>query len=303
MKQFAELFMLAFWAVFGAVTPSQSEMVDRVVAVVSGEVITLSMVEDAMNAIWIDPQNIPKSQQDALQRLIDHKLKLQEARRLGVTVSEESLSRELAKVASRFASPEGFAEALLQRGITQEDLEESLMEEIMVQDMVTRKFRLFVEVPEIEVSAFFQQHREEFVMSEAVHLKRIFFQLAPDADEAAKENVKREAGAIIEELKSGADFSKYVSEEEMADYVSVDRLFPVVAAAISSLEIGEISDLIETPIGYFIIKLDGRRPVQQAAFDEVREEIKARLLQQKTEAELENWLRIQRDGGDVRIRK
>ena len=140
-------------------------------------------------------------------------------------------------------------------------------------------------------------------MSEAVNLKRIFFQLAPDADEAAKENVKREAGAIIKELKSGADFSKYVSEEEMADYVSVDRLFPVVAAAISPLEIGEISDLIETPIGYFIIKLDGRRPVQQAAFDEVREEIKARLLQQKTEAELENWLRIQRDGGDVRIRK
>ncbi len=77
--------LLVFWlsiflTLFGLTAPCQSEIVDSVVAVVNGEPITLSMVEDAMNAIWTEPQDTPGSQQAALQKLIDHKLKLQEAK-------------------------------------------------------------------------------------------------------------------------------------------------------------------------------------------------------------------------------
>jgi len=312
MERLALSITLTFLVMLGVVASSQSEIVDRVVAVVNGEAITLSMVEDTMNSIWTDPQNMPGSQQDALQRLINHKLKLQEARRLGVIVSEESLSSELTKVASRFNSPEDVSEALRRQGITQEDMEERLIEKIMVQEMVNRKFRLFLEVTDLEAADFFQQNKDKFLAIESVNLSQIFFRLAPNSGKAQKEIVSGKAEAVLKELKGGASFLKYIGEEGV--YVAVDqsimllKILPpsiqidVVAAAIPLLEFGEISDLIETPDGYFIVKLNHREAMRQASFADVKKEIEASLLKQKTEAELVTWLEKQREMADIRIK-
>ncbi|MFC1713157.1 peptidyl-prolyl cis-trans isomerase, partial [Candidatus Poribacteria bacterium] len=303
--------LLAFW-LSGLLIPCQSEIVDQVVAVVNGEPITLSMVEDSMNAIWVEPQDVPRSQQAALQKLINHRLKLQEARRLGadVIVSARGLSLAVAKIASRFVSPEEVSEILRRLGISQKDLEENLIEEIMVQEMVNRKFRLFVEITDIGASDYFEQHREEFVIPETVLLDTASFRLDPDADESEKEKVKAEAEEAFRKLKDGASFLEYPSEEGMTGYVSVDQrksttmfkpLIPVVAAAVARLKVGEISDLIETPVGYFIIKLRNRRPERPAVFNDVKAEIKELLTQQKTDDELDTWLKEQREIADIRI--
>jgi parvulin-like peptidyl-prolyl isomerase len=261
------------------------------------------MAEDAMDAIWIEPQYRPKSQQEALQKLIDHKLMLQEARKRGVMVSSESLANAIADVLARFASAEDFSQALQKWGITQEDLEENLVQKIMIQEMIDRKFRLFLEVTDQEALFHFEGNKAKYVIPEKVHLYQIFFPFAPDADEAEKARVKAEAETALRELKQGASFLKYATAGEMADYVDVDSLRPFVAAAIAPLEPGEISDLIETPAAYFIFKLNDRRQTRQATYEDVKAEIKAHLLQQKTDEELENWLSSQRSRADIRIKE
>jgi len=311
MKKISASAIVALLTVLGTITAGRSEIVDSVVAVVNGEVITLSMVEDAMNAVWTEPGDLPGSRQDALQKLINRKLELQEARRMGigVVVSEESLSSETAKVLSRFASPEEFSLALKQRGITQDALQKSLIEEIMIREMVNRKFYLFVEVTDLEASDFFEQNREKFVVLESVHLSQIYFQLPADADEVKKEAVRKKAEDIFEKLRNGADFSTYIGEEKKGDYtivkqgyISIDRLpFPALATAVSRLEVEGI-DLIEAPDGYFIVKLNDRRPTRQANFHEVKEEIKTSLSQKQSDDEFRIWLQKQRESADIRIR-
>jgi len=295
--------ILALSIALGIGASSQSEIVDSLVAIVNDEVVTLSMVEDAMDAIWTEPQDMPQSRQEALQKLIDHKLELQEARNRVVIVSAESLSNAVAEIVSRFTTPEDFSQALRQRGITQEDLKENLEQKIMVQEMIDRKFRLFLEVTDQEAIIFFEDNKAKYVIPEKVHLYQIFFPFAPEADETEKNKVRKEAEAALEELRDGASFLKYTTGEEMPDYVTLDRLRPFVAAAISPLKPGELSNLIETPAAYFIIKLNDQRPARQAVYDDVEEEIKAYLLQQKTDDELENWLNSQRNLADIRVRE
>lgn len=307
MRRLVIAVILLSSAIFGVIAPGYPEMVDRLVAVVNGEPITLGMVEDEINVVWSDTQKNPESRREALESLIDHKLKLQEARRLGIMVSEESLSNEVANLAARFASPEEFAKALRQRGITQVDLEEALLKKVMIREMVNRKFLLFVDVTDLDASEYFEQHRDELIIPELVHLDQIFFQLDPNGDEEAKKAVKARAEAALSELKDGVDFSKYTSEK--ADYIAlnysylpVDELpVPVVSAAVSQLNAGS-SELIETPAGYFVIRLNDRRPARQARFDEIKDKIKERLIQQKTEADLKAWLEKQRATADIRIK-
>ncbi len=294
--------ILALWAACGVIIPGRCEIVDRVVAVVNGEAITLSMVQDEMNAIWLDPEKVPKSRQAALQNLTDHKLMLQEAIRMGVTVSEESLSRELARTVSRFNSPDEISEALRRRGITQEDLEKMLIEIIRVQEMINLKFRLFLEVTAGEASVFFEQNKARFIMPEAVHLNQLFFPLTPDADEAEKAAVREKVADVFSQLRNGASFSDYANNTGTADYIPVSQLIPIVADAISRMKTGEIGHPIETPAGYFIIKLNDRRPERQATFDEVQEDIKKILLQQKTDVELADWLKRRRKAANIIVK-
>ena len=302
MKQLTLWVILALWAVCGLIMPGRCEIVDRVVAVVNGEAITLSMVEDEMNAIWVEPEEVPKSRQDALQSLIDHKLMLQEAIRMGATVSEEGLSIELAKTVSRFPTPDGVSDALWRNGITQEDLEKKLIEIIRVQEMVNRKFRLFLEVTDGEASVFFEQNKERFMMPEAVHLNQLFFPFTPNADEAEKAAVRENVADVFRQLRNDASFSDYADNMGTVDYIPVNQLIPIIADAVSRMKVGEIGNPIETPAGYFIIKLNDRRPARQANFDEAKEDIKKILLQQKTDAELADWLKRRRGTANIIVK-
>jgi len=302
MKQLIAWAILVFWAICGVIVPGRCEIVDQVVAVVNGEAITLSMVEDETNAIWVDPEKLPRSKQDALQNLIDHKLMLQEAIRTGVTVLEESLSRELAKAVSRFPTPDALSDALQRRGVTQEDLEEKLIEIVRVQEMVKLKFRSFLEVTDGEASVYFEQNKARFVMPEAVHLNQLFFPLTQDADESGKAAMREKVADVFRELRNGASFSDYANNTGKADYMPVSQLIPIVADAVSRMKAGQISSPIETPAGYFIIKLNDRRSARQASFDEAREDTKKILLQQKTDAELADWLERRRETANIIVK-
>ena len=121
--------------------------------------------------------------------------------------------------------------------------------------------------------------------------------------------MEKRAKDVLEELKDGADFSRYTSEKEGSDYVAADRGYvsidrlpdPAVAAAVSRLQVGE-SDLVTTPAGYSVVRLNGRRPTRQASFHEVKEEIKTSLFRQRVDTEFNAWLIKERELADIRIK-
>ncbi|MBD3182502.1 hypothetical protein GF312_09435 [Candidatus Poribacteria bacterium] len=285
-------------------THLQSKVVDQIVASVNGEAITLSMVQDWVNAPWLEPEDTPQTYQEALEKLINHKLMLQEARKLGVdiVVSEKSLAREFTDISSRFFSRDKAEEVLRKRGINQETLEEYLIEKIMVREMINRKFKIFIGISDIDISSHFEMNRENFKIPEKVHINRLFFSISPDADKSEKETARQKAKKAYKEIKAGAKFSDYANQEKSSDYIAINQLPPVVASRVSQMEVGDISDVIETPIGFFIIKLNDHRPEREATLAEVREQIRERLIQEHTQEQLDEWLKSQRRKGDIRIK-
>jgi len=293
--------VFALLAFFGTVDHGNSEIVDYLVAVVNNEPITMSMVEDAMNAFWVEPDSLPKTTKDALDQLIDRKLELQEANKRGIFVTEEELSDEIARLA--FPSKEALLDALKKRGMTLEDLQASLTDDIKIRKMVERKFGQFIRESDLEGEAtyYFEQNKPNYVIPESVQFDQAFFKIDPDSDEATKEDVKKKATEALNEIKSNNSFSKYTNDERLG-YINVDQLSPAeLAEAISEMSIGEIRGLIETPVGYYIVRLNDRRAPRQAIFSEVKTQIEAQLRQQKIKAELEAELQKQRETAEIKI--
>jgi len=303
MSKIILFIVIAFLTIFWVVDHSSSEIVDYIVAVVNSEPITMSMLEDAMNAFWVDPETLPKTPKDALDQLIDHKLELQEANRRGIFVTDEELSSEMNRISSKFPTKESFNQTLKQHGMTLEDLQADLNEELVIRKMIERKFGQFIRDSDLEGEAtdFFEKNKAKFVIPESVQIDQAFFKLDPNSNSFTKENVRTKAEEALDKIKKGASFSEYTSSIR-SGYVNVDQLSPVeLAEAVSGMNIGEIKGLIETPTGYYIIRLNDRRASRQATFNEVKDQIEAQLRQQKIKADLEAELQKQRQTAEIKI--
>ena len=68
------------------------------------------------------------------------------------------------------------------------------------------------------------------------------------------------------------------------------ELIPVIEQAVARLVPGGISDIIESPEGIQIIRMDDRKPKQFRRYEDARREIQELVYQQKSDAMYQSWL-------------
>jgi peptidyl-prolyl cis-trans isomerase D len=149
-----------------------------------------------------------------------------------------------------------------------------------------------VEVTEGEIAEFYELEKDErFTEPERLRARHILVRLPPGADEAAKTAARTKADDLLAKLKAGGDFAalaKKSSEDpttaskggDLGTFARGKIETPFEDAAFA-LEPGQLSDLVETPRGFHIIKLEERLPAGARPLDAVRDEITAALKARK----------------------
>jgi peptidyl-prolyl cis-trans isomerase D len=142
------------------------------------------------------------------------------------------------------------------------------------------------------VKAYYDAHVEDrFTTPEQVHARHILIKLAPGADEKARAEARKKAEDVLAEVKAGSDFAA-LAKKESQDPGSASkggdlglfargRMVPPFEAAAFALEPGGVSDIVETPFGFHIIKVDEKVPGGQKPLEEVRGEIVKTLTDEK----------------------
>jgi hypothetical protein len=152
----------------GIVFPAtaSAELIDRIVATVNNQVITLSDLRRAvrfneeMGGGSRDRKDI---EAETLEGLINKLLLLREARRLSLTeVTEQDVGDEIGKVRTRLGSDKAFSDFLQRTEMTLEQLGRMLGERLLVERFVEKKVGLFVRVGRNEARKYFDGHPEEF---------------------------------------------------------------------------------------------------------------------------------------------
>jgi peptidyl-prolyl cis-trans isomerase D len=155
------------------------------------------------------------------------------------------------------------------------------------------KFTGEAEVSDAEVQHYYDEHLAEYEKPEQVHARHILFRFAPNATAEDKAKVRKRAEEVLAKVKAGGDFAalaKQYSEDSSAaqggDLGSFTRgkmVAPFERAAFS-LAPGETSDLIESPFGLHIIKVESKEAAHTQSLDEVRAQITDKLKQEKARA-------------------
>lgn len=266
--------ILLFIAFFSAAVFSQ-EVLDRVVAVVDNEFILKSELEFQTNLLaaqrQVDPQS-PELQKQVLNAIIEEKLIYAQANFDSITVTDEEISSRIDYQIEVFKQQYGSTERIEQiYGMSIEKIKRELRDEVekslMIQKLQQKNFA-FVEASRREVEAFFNTYKDSIgVIPEKLKISHIFRN--PKSTAANKQKYREFAQAILDSIKAGADFAemakKYSEDPGSAvhggdlGFVRRGLFYPEFEAAAFSLQTNQISDLVESPVGYHIIQLLERR--------------------------------------------
>jgi peptidyl-prolyl cis-trans isomerase SurA len=284
---------------------SGSVVVDRVVAVVNNEVITLS---DLQREEALKKRDTVRDDRLVLEDMIDRKLQMAAAKREGVDVTDKELDDAVADIVKRNSMDMmQFSLALAKEGLTLEQYKAELREQITLSRLFNKNVRSGVNVDEAEARAFYQNNPKTFSLPEEIRVRRIFLAVPEQATPDQAAAIKEKAQSVYARVQKGEDFIHLVREVSQGETASQDGdlgfmqredALPEIVEASRALKPGESSIPFRCAGGYNIIKLEEvRTPVKP--FEKVKDEIMKTLYEQKLENTYRSWLQALR--GDSHI--
>jgi peptidyl-prolyl cis-trans isomerase SurA len=293
-------------------------LLDRVVAVVNKEVITWSelykmMEYEAADRIReLDEQERMKifKENEALflEQLIDMKLQIQEAKRLGYEVTSEELNEAIENIKNKYSLTDGdFEESLKKEGLTFDEYKERLSEQILISKFVNRQIRNKIVISDAEVKKYIEANKEKFNDSEVLRIRQIFFK-KPE-NEGDKRKIEENAHLIIQKLKEGEDFSmlaKEHSEDPSAKmggdlgFIKKNLMAKEFIDVLSHINMGDFSKPFWTEKGLHIIKLEEKISGQNA--EEIKEKIREQMAETKFLEKYKDYIKSLREKARIEIR-
>ncbi|OPY84785.1 MAG: Chaperone SurA precursor [Syntrophus sp. PtaU1.Bin208] len=307
-KTFA--FAAVLLSVLIAPLSGQAEMVDRIVAYVNNDIITLvefntafkpyvKKIEDSIQMADRD-RVMAETKRTLLNRMIDTLLIEQEAKKSGITVTDEEVMSSIrTMLTNKKITLEAFQKVLVSEGATFDDYKKGVKESMVRNRLLRREVRSKIYVSDEEIGEYYRLHREDYEGNEAVKLKQILLPFPNNMDSNARAKLQAEATEILKRLKAGESFDALAAQSSRGPaassggdlgYVEKGTMLPEVEKAAFSLNRNSISEVIESPVGFHIILVVDRRGEGNKPMETVREEIKAKIEDEKLEKKLDSWL-------------
>jgi len=311
-----------FVALFMFLAIAAAEVVDRVVAEVNDDVITLSEVEEEGEgffkkiALEVPSENrteaIDQVRQDILRSLIDKKLIEQEAAKQRIVVTDREVEESFAQVlkANQLTREELLLE-LEENGVSEQSYLSNLRSQLYQSELVNRDVRSKIVITEEAILDYYDTHYTRQTSQGSYYLLQIGIgwgetegdDTDPALLEERKSSARQRAERVHKLAVSGSDFGDLArkfsdlpsasdggdigafEEEEMASYMS---------HAVTSLDPGGISKIVETPVGYQFFKLLSSKEggiILQEPYGDVKEDIREKLYGQELEKEFDEWIK------------
>jgi peptidyl-prolyl cis-trans isomerase C len=283
-----------------AVKPVPAQLPD-VVARVNGEAINKVDLENAVKGLEGRAGGpVPVDQRDRVYRgvlddMISYRLLVQEAKTRKVVVPDAEIDAQIAQIRSQFQTDAQFQQALAMQKMTIEAMREDARSEIGVDKLVEGEIGAKIAVKPEAVTDFYQKNPDKFQQGARVRASHILIAVPQNADAATKLQAKTKAEALLKEIKAGKDFATAAKENSQdtgsapnggdLGYFEKGQMVPPFEAAAFALKPGEMSDLVESPFGYHIIKVADNQPARVVPLEEAKPQIEQYLTAQNRQAE------------------
>ena len=300
----------------------RGEVKERIVALVNNEVITLSELEETVKPLYDQvrqtstpaerEEKLKKVREEVLDHLVDSKLLDQEIKKRKIEIPDRDVDGAIAEVLkSTNLSENDLKKVIAREGMTYSAYRQRIREELGKMRLVSREIKSKIVIEEETLRKAYQENLDKFTDPLEVKIQHIFFPLPQNGSQEEAGVVRNEARSILERARKGEDFTelakKYsrapeASEGGVLGYFKHKELMPELEEVGFKLKVGEISDLVSSPMGFHILRVLERKGGEPRPFAEVQNKIRDEMIQVEAEKKYIEWMKDLKSKAYIQIK-
>lgn len=301
--------------------PAGAEVISGIAAIINDEIITIYELNHEYARVLKEEEKkgalteaaAKKLRTDVLNALVDRKLIHQKIRELNIVIGEEEVRQSIEEIKKQNGlSQEALVSALLTQGLTFDQYKAQMKEQLERMRLMSQEVKSKIQVSDREMLEYYDANRALFTEESTYRARHIFLKVVKNASNEQIKKVMEKAANVMAEARSGSDFTelarKYSDDPAAAkdggDLGSFKKgdMLPEIESAVITMKPGEISDLVVTPAGFHIIKLEEKSAGSVKPFDSVKGSIEETLYRKKSEERFNQWSEELRKGAAVEIK-
>jgi peptidyl-prolyl cis-trans isomerase SurA len=294
------------------------KIVDRIVAQVNDDIITLSEVNRELAQVRQElaakytgeqlEQAVQKEEKTVLEDLIRQRLFMQKANELGMGSGlDVQVSAQIEAVRKQYnlKDMDELERALEQQGMSLSSYREYLKKQMIIGNLINYFVDSRITLLSEEVERYYKEHAKDYASPEEVTLSEIVVPTSGSDGQA-----KALADEYHRRLLQGESFATMASQYSKGPTASkggsigsylVSKLSPQIAGTIAGVKVGDVSAVIQIPEGFAILRVDDRKESVIRPLEEVRAEIKNYLFLQKQKPEMDRFVALLKEDAYIQI--
>jgi len=283
--------------------PASSFAQDSVVAIVNNDVITQKDLNDFLNFMRMQisaeykgkdlEDRIQSMKLNLLQKLIEDRLILQEAKNLKIEVGQDRIKSRIDDIKKKIGSDMEFQRSLKQQGLAQVDLESKIKDQLLMYNVIDYKIRSNIITTPSEVTDFYEKNKNEFKSPE----QRDFASISIEDEKIANQIYSQlNAWQSFEQVakKYGLEINKFSVNNE-------EGLRKDIGDVIFKLNAGETSKPVKIGDLFYIFKVYIIAPPHALSLSQAQETIHSFLFEKKMQERLTKWLNELKKNSYIKI--
>lgn len=293
------------------------DIVEAIVAVVNDDIITLSEYKQEyisrVRMLRAQLQGEELTQQEEflketlLESLITDTLLLQEARKLGLNVTEQvRMTLENIKRENNLTTDEQFQRALAQQGVTYEEFVKQMEQNMLKQNIIFSEVGRKIAIDDSEIVSYYKVHQEDFIEPIEYTLKMIYIAQEgknPEEIESKKTQVDQKIEVNEDFGQVATEFSEGPEKDSQGDLGSFKKgeLQKELEQSVEGLEVGAITPWLNMQGAWYRLKLVDKKDRRLKDFQEVRKQIEEIIFEERQQEELEKYMLNIRNKSYIKI--
>lgn len=251
------------------------------------------------------PSVLPAEQMTNVQSLAQHQHDLQsrvlvanEAR--DAVVPQASLEAALAEIMGRYAAEEEFFDDLARNGLNRDSFAAAMERELKVEAILAKVGTQAEKVSEVDIELYYHYHPDQFRRPETRAARHILLTInaafAENTRTVACERITsiavrlaKEPGRFAEQAMKHSECPTALQGGELGD-LPRGKLFPELDNALFSLKAGEVSGVLESELGFHILRCDAITDASVLSREQASPHIRKLLEQRRKHLFQKMWI-------------